>query len=110
MRPPEVFVRPLAHEVAVRLRRLSVKAKHQSTRIRAAILLATNARMSAPEIARMWLTDESHVRGVIHERNERGFGSLEPGYRGGRPAGSTTRPVSGSSPSPMSAATIRGSR
>src|SRR4051794_396600 len=85
MRPAEVFVRPLAHEEAVRLKRLSVKAKHQSTRIRAAILLASNVRMSAPEIARMWLTDESHGRGVIHEFNERGFGSLDPDYRGGRP-------------------------
>lgn len=54
MRPPEVFVRPLAHGEAVKLKRLAVKAKHQSTRRRAAILLASNTRMSAPDIARMW--------------------------------------------------------
>ena len=33
----------------------------------------------------MWLTDESHVRKVIHEFNEEGFDSLRPEYRGGRP-------------------------
>ena len=33
----------------------------------------------------MWLTDESHVRKVIHEFNEEGFDSLRPDYRGGRP-------------------------
>jgi transposase len=41
--------------------------------------------MSVPEIARMWLTDDSHVRKVIHEFNERAFDSLDPDYRGGRP-------------------------
>jgi transposase len=85
MRPPEVFVRPLAHGEAVRLKRMSKQAKHQSTRQRAAILLASNTRMSAPEIARMWMTDESHVRKVIHDFNERGLDSLRPKYRGGRP-------------------------
>ena len=32
--------------------------------------------MSPPEIARMLLTDESHVRKVIHAFNDRGFASL----------------------------------
>jgi transposase len=85
MRPPEVFVRQLAHGEAVALKRRSKSAKHFSTRQRAAILLASNTRMSAPEIARMWQTDESHVRKVIHEFNERGLDSLDPDYRGGRP-------------------------
>ena len=70
MRPPEVFVRSLAHDEAVRLKRQSTRAKHQSTRIRAAILLASNVGMSVPEVARMWLTDDSHVRKVIHEFND----------------------------------------
>jgi transposase len=85
MRPPEVFVRPLAHGEAVALKRRSKRAKHFSTRQRASILLASNTGMSAPEIARMWQTDESHVRRVIHEFNERGLDSLDPDYRGGRP-------------------------
>jgi hypothetical protein len=94
MRPPEVFVRSLSHQEAVRLKRMSTRAEHQSTRIRAAILLASNGKTPAGQIARMWLTDESHVRKVIDEFNEEGFDSLRPDYRGGRPAGS--RPPSAS--------------
>src|SRR5688572_22503427 len=85
MRPPEVFVRALAHGEAVALKRRAKRAEHFSTRQRAAILLASNTGMAAPEIARMWQTDESHVRKVIHEFNERGLDSLDPDYRGGRP-------------------------
>lgn len=85
MRPPEVFVRELSHAEATRLKRLAKSAEHQSTRQRAGILLASLTRHSAPQIARMWMTDDSHVRKVIHEFNERGFDSLRPNYRGGRP-------------------------
>ena len=85
MRSPEVFVRPLAHEEALRLKRLAKRAKHESTRERASILLGSNAGLSASSIASSWLTDDSHVRKVIHEFNERGFSSLDPDYRGGRP-------------------------
>jgi transposase len=85
MRPPEVFVRPLSAAEGQRLKRLSKRAKHSSTRQRASILLASHTLMSVPQIARMWMTDESHVRRVIHEFNERGFASLRPRFRGGRP-------------------------
>jgi transposase len=85
MRPPEVFVRQLAHGEAVALKRRAKQAKHFATRQRAAILLASNVGNTAPQIAAMWLTDESHVRRVIHEFNERGMDSLDPEYRGGRP-------------------------
>lgn len=85
MRSPEVFVRPLAHEEARRLKRRAKDAKHFATRERAAILLASNVGNSVPQIAAMWMTDESHVRRVIHEFNERGMASLDPDYRGGRP-------------------------
>jgi transposase len=90
MRPPEVFVRPLLHDEAVRLKRLSKRAKHQCTRQRAAVLLASNVKMSASQIAEMWRTDPSWVRKVIHEFNERGMASLRPRYRGGRPRRITT--------------------
>jgi transposase len=90
MRPPEVFVRPLLHEEAVRLKRLSKRAKHQCTRQRAAALLASNVKMSASQIADMWRTDPSWVRKVIHEFNERGMDSLRPRYGGGRPRRITT--------------------
>ena len=85
MRPPEVFVRELAPHEGQRLKRLSKTAKHQATRQRASILLASNTLMSAPQIARMWMTDEEHVRRVIHDFNERGFDSLRPRFGGGRP-------------------------
>src|SRR4051812_36578432 len=84
MRPAEVFVRPLLHEEGVRLKRLSKRARHQCTRQRAAVLLASNVGMTAPQIAEMWRTDASWVRRVIHEFNERGMNSLRPRYRGGR--------------------------
>jgi len=85
MRPPEVFVRELAPHEGQRLKRLSKRSKVASTRQRASILLASATLMSAPQIARMWMTDESHVRKVIHDFNEHGFESLRPRFRGGRP-------------------------
>jgi DNA-directed RNA polymerase specialized sigma24 family protein len=71
MRPPSVFVRSLAPVEGQRLKRLSQRAKHASTRQRAMILLASATPMSPLEIARMLLSDESHVRKVIHDFNER---------------------------------------
>ena len=85
MRPPEVFVRPLAHAEARALKSRAKKAKHFATRERAAILLASSVGNSVPQIAAMWMTDASHVRRVIHDFNERGMASLDPDYRGGRP-------------------------
>lgn len=85
MRPPEVFVRPLAHGEAVALKQRAKRAKHFATRQRAAMLLASNVATPVPQIAAMWMTDESHVRKVIHDFNERGMDSLDPDYRGGRP-------------------------
>jgi len=89
MRPPEVFVRELSLEEGMRLKSISRKAKYQSKRQRAVILLASSTGMSAPQIAAMARTDESHVRKVIHAFNERGFVSLDPEYRGGRPKKTT---------------------
>ena len=85
MRPASVFVRPLAPVEGQRLKRLSRRAKHSSTRQRALILLASATEMSAPEIARVLMTDESRVRKVIHDFNQHGFDSLRPRFRGGRP-------------------------
>jgi transposase len=85
MRPPEAFVRELVPEQGQRLKRLSRLSKSASVRERALILLASNTLMSAPQIARMLLTDESHVRKVIHDFNRDGFDSLRPRIGGGRP-------------------------
>ena len=89
MRPPEVFVRELAPEEGARLKSISKRAKYQSKRQRAMILLASSTGMPAPEIARLVRSDESHVRKVIHAFNEEGFSSLDPDYRGGRPKQTT---------------------
>ena len=91
MRPPEVFVRELSPEEGARLKSISKRAKYQSKRQRAMILLASSTGMGAPQIAAVVRSDESQVRKVIHAFNERGFGSLDPDYRGGRPK--TTTPV-----------------
>ncbi len=85
MRPPEVFVRPLEHAEAVTLKSKAKKAKHFATRERAAILLASYVGSPVSQIAAMWMTDESHVRKVIHDFNERGMASLDPEPRDGRP-------------------------
>jgi transposase len=89
VRPPEVFVRDLAPEEGARLKSISRRAKYQSKRQRAMILLASATGMSAPQIAALVCTDESHVRKVIHAFNAEGFGSLDPDYRGGRPKKTT---------------------
>ena len=41
--------------------------------------------MPVSQIAALVGTDESHVRKVVHAFNERGFASLDPEQRGGRP-------------------------
>ncbi len=78
VRTPEVFVRSLAHEEAVALKRRAKAAEHFSTRQRAAILLASNVGNSVRQIAAMWMTDESHVR-KGHSRLQRaGVGLAGP--------------------------------
>jgi len=89
VRPPEVFVRELTVQEGARLKSVSKRAKYQSKRQRAMILLASSTGMSAPQIAGLVRTDESHVRKVIHAFNAEGFGSLDPDYRGGRPKKTT---------------------
>jgi hypothetical protein len=49
------------------------------------ILLASATEMAASLIASLYLSDAEHVRKVVHEFNDRWFGSLDPNYRGGRP-------------------------
>src|SRR5947209_13679450 len=89
MRPPEVFVDEISPEEGARLKQVSKRAKYLCKRQRAMILLASATGMPAPQIAAVVRTDESHVRKVIHAFNERGFSSLDPDYRGGRPRKTT---------------------
>jgi len=85
MRPSEVFVRELSVDEGNRLKRLSRKAASEVKRERALICWASATRMSPQQIAALVDTGETHVRKVIHAFNERGFGSLDPEPRGGRP-------------------------
>ena len=85
MRPPSVFVRDLLPDEGNRLKRLSRKAASEAKRERALICWASATKMSAPQIAALVGTDETHVRKVIQAFNERGFSSLDPDSRGGRP-------------------------
>lgn len=84
-RPASVFVRELLPEEAQRLRRVSRQSKVFALRQRAQIVLASDARSSAPEIARVLQTDENQVRRVIAEFNAEGMASLRPRIGGGRP-------------------------
>lgn len=82
-------MRELSPEEGARLKSISKRAKYQSKRQRAMIVLASSTGMPAPQIAAVVRTDESHVRKVIHAFNDRGFVSLDPDYRGGRPKKTT---------------------
>ena len=85
MRPASVFVRDLLPAEGNRLKRLSRKAASEAKRERALIVWASATRMPVSQIATLVGTDESHVRKVVHAFNERGFASLDPEQRGGRP-------------------------
>src|ERR671918_1361629 len=104
MLPGEVFVRELSPEEGARLKSISNRAKYQSKRQRAMILLASSTGMSAPQIARLVRTHESHVRKVIHAFNQEGFPSLDPDWRGGGPRENPPPPrgrvVAGAGPPP----------
>ena len=110
MRPAEVFVRALEPAEARKLKRLATDGQHRSTRIRAMILLASATEMSAPQIARLYLTDARMCARSSTTFNERGFGSLDPDYRGGRPKKTTPQQRDGSSRSRAPAPTARASR
>lgn len=84
-RPASVFVRELLPEEAQRLRRMSRQSKVFALRQRAQILLASDSRSPASEIARVLQTDENQVRRVIAEFNADGMASLRPRIGGGRP-------------------------
>jgi predicted ArsR family transcriptional regulator len=80
-----VFVRELSPQEAARLRRVSRQSKVFALRQRAQIVLASDARSSAAEIARVLQTDENQVRRVIREFNADGMASLRPPMGDGRP-------------------------
>jgi transposase len=84
-RPPSVFVRDLDPEEGMRLRRISRQSKVFALRQRAQILLASDSKVAAGEIARVLQTDENQVRRVIAEFNADGMDALRPPTGGGHP-------------------------
>ena len=84
-RPASVFVRALSAEEALKLRRISRQSKVFALRQRAQIVLASDARSSAVEIARVLQTDENQVRRVIAEFNADWDGVAAPSGRGRTP-------------------------
>ena len=103
-RPASVFVRELSPEEAQKLRRISRQSKVFALRQRAQIVLASDARSSAVEIARVLQTDENQVRRVIAEFNADGMASLRPRIGADARRGSMMRPgrrsVASLSPAP----------
>jgi transposase len=85
VRQPSVFVRSLRPDEVQRLKEVSRRSKDFARRQRASILLASDARMTARQIAEVVRTDENQVRKVIKEFNDEGFASLRPRAGGGRP-------------------------
>jgi transposase len=84
-RPPSVFVRDLSPEEAKGLRRISRQSKVFALRQRAQIILASDSKVAAAQIARVLQTEENQVRRVIAEFNADGMDSLRPPTGGGHP-------------------------
>jgi predicted ArsR family transcriptional regulator len=66
----------------MRLRTISRQSKVFALRQRAQIVLASDSKVAAGEIARVLQTDENQVRRVIAEFKADGMGSLRPPTRG----------------------------
>ncbi len=69
----------------MRLRRISRQSKVSALRQRAQILLASDSKVAAVDIAGVLQTDENQVRRVIVEFKADGMDSLRPPTGGGHP-------------------------
>ncbi len=100
-----VRARRLADEEGRRLQQTVRRGKHESVRVRRAmIIMASASGTLVPAIARLVAADENTVRDVIHAFNAKGLAALDPRWAGGRPrlisdeaievivAAATTRP------------------
>src|SRR5215470_17587181 len=101
-----VRARRLTDEEGRRLQQIVRQGKHESIRVRRAlIIMASASGTTVPAIARLVAAHEDTVRDVIHAFNERGLAALDPQWAGGRPrlissddeefivTAATTRPV-----------------
>jgi transposase len=100
-----VRARRLSDEEGRRLQQIVRRGKHESVRMRRAmIIMASASGTLVPAIARLVAADEDTVRDVIHLFNQKGLAALDPRWAGGRPrlisdgdidvivAAATTRP------------------
>ena len=81
-----VRARRLSDEEGRRLQQIVRRGKHESIRVRRAmIIMASASGTPAPAIARLVAADEDTVRDVIHAFNAKGLAALDPRWAGGRP-------------------------
>ena len=78
--------RRLTHLDGQRLQQIVRRGKHESIRVRRAMIIMASASGTAvPAIARLTAADEDTVRDVIHAFNDWGLAALDPQWAGGRP-------------------------
>jgi len=76
----------LTQEEGRKLQQLVRRGKHDSIRVRRAlIIMASASGTPVPAIARLIAGHEDTVRDVIHSFNEMGLRALDPQWAGGRP-------------------------
>ena len=81
-----VRARRLTDQEGRRLQQLVRCGKHESVRVRRAmIIMASASGTPVPAIARLVAADEDTVRDVIHLFNAKGLAALDPRWAGGRP-------------------------
>jgi transposase len=81
-----VRARRLSDEEGQRLQRIVRRGKHDSIRVRRAlIIMASASGTTVPAIARLVRAHEDTVRDVIHAFNQLGLTALDPRWAGGRP-------------------------
>jgi transposase len=81
-----VRARRLTQEEARKLQQLVRRGKHDSVRVRRAlIIMASTSGTPVPAIAHLIAGHEDTVRDVIHWFNEVGLRALDPQWAGGRP-------------------------
>ena len=81
-----VRARRLTDQEGQRLQQIVRRGKHESVRVRRAMLIMASASGTlVPAIARLVAADEDTVRDLIHAFNERGLAALDPQWAGGRP-------------------------
>jgi transposase len=81
-----VRARRLTEDEGRRLQQIVRRGKHESIRVRRAMIIMASASGTQPAaIARLVAAHEDTVRDVIHDFNTRGLAALDPNWAGGRP-------------------------